>query len=99
MGIDPEEEVLRAFLRVLFPNNELVISVVIFSVVLVSTVVSILGTLAMGSKLGLLVVACAWIAGLTMPVGGSLSVLGAILFIAAMVFGLLFANTRSLHFS
>jgi len=87
VGIDPEEEVLRALLRAFFPNNELIISVAIFGIVLVSTAVSILGTLAMGGKLGLLTVAFAWMAGFVMPMGDSLSVLGALLLIAAIILG------------
>lgn len=87
VGIDPKEEVLRALLRAFFPNDELMISVAIFGIVLVSTVVSILGTLAMGGKFGLLTVAFAWIAGFVMPIGGSLSVLGVLLLIAAIILG------------
>ena len=56
VGIDPDEEVLRTLLRAFFPNSELMISVVILSVVLISTVLSILGTLSIAGKLGLLVV-------------------------------------------
>jgi CBS domain containing-hemolysin-like protein len=87
VGSDPEEEDLRALIRAFLTNNELMISAVIFGFVLISTVVSILGTLAMGGKFGLLVVAIAWIAGFTIPMGGSLSILGAILLIVALILG------------
>lgn len=87
VGIDPEEEILRALLRALLPNNELTISIVIFGIVSTSALVSILGALAMGGKLGLLVVAFAWIAGFLLPMGGSWSILGALLLVTALVLG------------
>ena len=87
VGIDPEEEILRALLMAFLPNNELMISFVIFSIGLISTIGSILGTLAMGGKWGLLIVAFAWIAGFIMPIGSSLSVLGAFLLIVTMILG------------
>ena len=86
VGIDPEEQVVRALLGAFLSNNELTISIVVICIMLVSTIASILGILSMGGKLGLLCVAFAWMAGFTMPMGSSLSVLGVILLIIAMLF-------------
>lgn len=87
VGIDPEEEILRALLMAFFPNNELMISFAIFCIGLISTIGSILSALAVGGRLGLLIVALAWIAGFIILMGGSLSVLGALLLIATMILG------------
>lgn len=90
-----EEEVLRALLNAFSPNNELIISIAIFGIALISTIASILGTLTTGGKMGLLIVAIAWIAGFLMPIGGPSSVIGAFLLIAAVILGPVVADLHA----
>jgi hypothetical protein len=48
------------------------ISTVIILFVVVSALVSVIGTLAMAGKWGLFAVGLAWISGFVMPMGGSI---------------------------
>ena len=95
VGVDPEEEILKGLLRAFFPNNESMISIVLVLFVLLSVFISILGTLAVGGKLGLLAVALAWISGFTMPLGNSWTVVGAAFLIAALIIGPLACEQKS----
>ena len=86
-GVDPEEEIVKGLLRAFFPNNEIVVTLVVVLFVLLSTGLGILGTLAMAGKLGLVVVALAWISGFLLPIGSSLTILGLVLLIVAFIAG------------
>jgi hypothetical protein len=83
-GVDPEEEVVKALLRVAIPNNELLVSLVIVLFVLGSTAMGIYGTLQVAGQLGLAVVGMAWVSGFTIGIS-SLSLVGVILLILALV--------------
>jgi hypothetical protein len=86
-GVDPEEEIVKGLLRAFLPNNESMVAFVLVLFVLLSTILGIFGTLAMAGKLGLVVVALAWISGFLLPVGGSWTILGLMLLIAAFIAG------------
>jgi len=86
VGVDPEEEVVRALLRVAIPNNEILISLVIVLSILVSTVVGILGTWKMAGLLGLFVVGMAWVSGFIIAVN-SLTLWGTLLLIVVAILG------------
>lgn len=85
-GVDPEEEVIKALLRVAFPNNESLVSLVIVLVILVSTAAGVWLTWQMAGLPGLFVVGMAWVSGLIIAVN-SLTLMGAVLLIAAMILG------------
>jgi hypothetical protein len=87
VGIDPEEEIVRGFLRVAFPSNELAVSGLVILFALGSVAASILCTLAMAGKWGLLAAGLAWISGFILPIGGSWSIVGVFLLIAALFIG------------
>jgi hypothetical protein len=86
LGIDPEEEMMKAFLRVAIPNNESLISFVIVLIGLALAATGVLGTLHMAGRWGLLVVGMAWISGFMITVN-SLSLGGAILLIVVLILG------------
>ena len=86
VGVDPQEEVVRALLTVAIPNNESLVSLVIVLFILVSTAVGVLGTWQMAGWLGLFVVGMAWISGLIIAVN-SLTLWGTILLILAAILG------------
>jgi uncharacterized membrane protein len=86
IGVDPEEEMIRALLRVAIPNNDNLVSLVIFLIVLVTTIMGILGTLQMARPWGLLVVGMAWVSGFIITVN-SLTLWGALFLVVAYVLG------------
>jgi len=86
-GVDPEEEIVKGLLRAFLTNNESMITIVLILFVLFSTTVGILGTLAMGGKVGLFATALAWISGFVLPIGGSWTIFGTILLITALIIG------------
>ncbi|MCJ7423416.1 hypothetical protein MUP01_04005 [Candidatus Bathyarchaeota archaeon] len=86
IGVDPEEEVMKALLRATIPNNEILVSLIIVLIILATTVTGILGTWQMAGPLGLFIVGMAWISGLIIAVN-SLTLWGTILLIAAVILG------------
>jgi hypothetical protein len=86
VGLDPQEEVIRALVRVAIPNNEASVSWVIVLFILVSTVIGVLGTLVMAGWQGLLIVGIAWVSGFII-LRDALTLLGTIFFIIAVVLG------------
>lgn len=86
VGVDPEEEMIRALLRVAIPNNEFLVSVVIVAFVLASTALGVWGTWTMAGEWGLVAVAMAWISGFIIAIN-SLTLWGALLLIAAAIIG------------
>ena len=87
VGVDPEEEVIRAFLRVVFPNNEFMVSLLIFLIVIITTTTGILGVYGLAGKLGLIIVGLAWISGFIIAIGGTATVIGAFLIIGLVLVG------------
>jgi len=87
VGVDPEEEVIRALLKILFPNNDFMISLIIFLIVIATTATGLLGTYNMAGKPGLIVVGLAWVSGFIIAIGGTATVIGAFLLIGVMIFG------------
>jgi hypothetical protein len=86
VGVDPEEEIVKALLRVALPNNEILVSLVIVLFILVSTVAGVWGTWQMAGQWGLFVVGMAWVSGLIILVN-SLTLWGTLLFIVATILG------------
>lgn len=87
VGVDPEEEVIRALLKIVFPNNDFMISLIIFLIIIATTATGILGTYSMAGKLGLIVVVFAWISGFIIAIGGTATVIGTLLLVGVMFFG------------
>jgi hypothetical protein len=86
VGVDPQEEVIRALLRVAIPSNEALVSLVIVLFILVSTAVGVLGTLQMAEWWGLFVVGMAWVSGFIILVD-SLTLWGTLLLFGALILG------------
>jgi len=87
VGVDPEEEVIRALLRVVFPDNEFMVSLIIFLIVIGSTATGILGIYGLAGKLGLIIVGLAWISGFIIAIGGTATSIGAFLIIGLVLIG------------
>ena len=86
-GVDHDEMILRSLLVAWYPNNPFMVSLLITAFVIITTVVGILGTYAMAGKLGLIVVGAAWISGFIIPMGGSATIIGGLLFVGAYIAG------------
>ena len=86
-GVDPDEMILRSLLAVIYPNNPFMVSLLIIVFVIITTAIGILGTYAMAGKLGLIVVGVAWISGFIIPMGGTATVVGGLLFVGAYIAG------------
>lgn len=87
VGVDPEEEVIRALLKIAFPNNDFMVSLIIFLFILATTATGILGTYGMAGKLGLIVVGFAWVSGFIISIGDIATVIGTFLLIGVLVLG------------
>lgn len=87
VGVDPEEEIIRTFLKLAIPNHDAFISLLMILIGIVVTLIGIGGTYAAAGKEGLVVVAFAWVAGFIIAVGGSYSVIGALLLVAVLIVG------------
>ncbi len=87
VGAGPEEEVIRALLRVAFPNNEFVVSLLILLIVIITTTTGILGVYGLAGKLGLTIVGLAWISGFIIAIGGTATVIGTFLIIGLVLVG------------
>jgi hypothetical protein len=87
VGVDPEEEVIRALLRVAIPENDFLVSLLILLIVIAATAMGILGTYSMAGKLGLIVVGLAWISGFIIAIGGTATIIGAFLFFGVLILG------------
>lgn len=86
IGVDPTEEVYRAFLKVAIPNNDILVSFVILIIVLGTTIAGVLETWNMAGVLGLVVVGMAWLSGFIIIVN-SLVLVGVFLLIVVMLAG------------
>lgn len=64
VGVDPEDKIVKAFLQAAFPNNEILVALVLVLFILVSTAAGIWGTLKMAGQWGLVIVGMAWVSGL-----------------------------------
>lgn len=83
VGVDPEEEIVRALLIAALPDNAKMVTLVIVLFVFVSTTLAILGTYKMAGGWGLVVVGMAWISGFIVSIGETSALVGiAFLFIA-----------------
>jgi hypothetical protein len=87
VGVDPEEELVRALLKIVIPSNDSLISLILIVIGLIATIAGIVGTNAAAGKGGLIIVGVAWIAGLIIAIGGNWSVAGAFLLIGAFIAG------------
>jgi hypothetical protein len=87
VGVDPEEEVMRSLLAIAIPNNASLLSLVAILLGIVGTFTGIAGAYAAAGKGGLIVVAVAWIAGVTISAGSTLTTIGAFLLVGALVTG------------
>ena len=87
IGVDPEEEAIRALLRIVIPNNEFLLTAIVILISIVSTIFGILGTYAAAEYLGLVVVGAAWVSGFIISIGGNYTTIGVILIIGALLVG------------
>jgi len=88
VGVDPETELVKALLKILEvfvpsigPFYPLILALIIGAL----TILSILGAYSLGGILGLVSVACAWVAGLII-IGGSIQSLIGIFFLFGAMF-------------
>jgi hypothetical protein len=86
VGVDPEEEAIRALLKIVIASPILVTLVVIL-ISVCTTGAGILGTYAAAGKLGLCIVGIAWISGFIISIGGNFTVVGAFLLMGAYLLG------------
>jgi hypothetical protein len=86
-GLDPEEEVIKGFLKAIIPINGFFLFLVIILVGVASTAIGILAIFADTGKLGLFVIGSVWISGLIIPIGGTIAVIGVFLLIGAILLG------------
>ena len=87
VGLDPEEEVIKGFLKAIIPSNGLALFLVIILVGVAATAIGFLGIFADTGKLGLFVIGTVWISGLIIPNGGTIAVIGVFLLIVAILLG------------
>ena len=87
VGLDPEEEIIKGFLKAIIPSNGFFLFLVIILVGVAATAVGILGIFADLGKLGLFVVGSVWTSGLIIPNGGAIAVIGVFLLIGAILLG------------
>jgi hypothetical protein len=86
VGVDPEEELIRALLKIAI-DNPVLLSVVMLLIALATTAAGIFGTYSAAGKLGLLVVGVAWVSGFIISIGGNFTVFGAFLLIGTFLLG------------
>lgn len=91
VGVDPEEEILKALLEVaksFSPSMGPIFPVLLFLFTALLTISSILGAYRLGGIIGLIAVAFAWMGGFIMVGGSSTeSIIGIALLIVAMIIG------------
>jgi len=91
VGVDPETELIKAFLTILeqfAPSMQVLNPWILILITIGLTSVSILAIYSLGGKLGLFAVACAWIGGFTITGDSTQAIIGVSMFIIALFIGM-----------
>jgi len=91
VGVDPETELIKAFLSILEPFVPIMKQAnpwIVILITIVLTVLSVLGAYSLGGRLGLVAVACAWVGGYVIIGDSTQAIIGVFLLIIALLIGM-----------